>query len=337
MRVRGLRHLAALILLCPGARAAGETLRDVTFDAAGESSSNAELMRRLVSPQTAQRFRQSLKSAGKALAAQPLTPSSEHFLVYVPAHTPERGYGLLVFVPPWQDARLPAGWSPVLDRYGIIFVTAARSGNDESVMSRREPLALLAADNIGRQYHIDPDRTYVSGFSGGSRVALRLALGYPDLFRGAILNAASNPIGTAEIPLPPMALFERFQHTSRLVYLTGERDVNHQMEVMSSVSSLHHWCVFNLDDFTQPGVGHDVASAAALSRALGALYQPSNPTTARLARCQSRLTADLDTNRQRLQRLRTNGERAAAAKLAASLDERYGGLLDAELIEAVPQ
>lgn len=60
-------------------------------------------------------------------------------------NNPPHGFALLVFVPPWQDARLPPEWAKVLDRYGAIFVSAARSGNDENVLGRREPLALLAA------------------------------------------------------------------------------------------------------------------------------------------------------------------------------------------------
>src|SRR5437879_3459051 len=94
---------------------------------------------------------------------------------------------------------------------------AARSGNDASVLARREPLALLAAHNLMQRYPVDPERVYVGGFSGGARVAMRLALGYPDLFRGAILNAGSDPIGGAEIPLPPRDMFMRFQSSKRIV------------------------------------------------------------------------------------------------------------------------
>jgi poly(3-hydroxybutyrate) depolymerase len=52
-------------------------------------------------------------------------------------------------------------------------------------------LALIAAQNAMAQYSVDPQQVYIGGFSGGSRVALRLALGYPDVFHGALLNAGS--------------------------------------------------------------------------------------------------------------------------------------------------
>src|SRR5207302_469453 len=104
-------------------------------------------------------------------------------------------------------------------------------------LARREPLALLAAHNLMRRYPVDPERVYVGGFSGGARVAMRLALGYPDLFRGAILNAGSDPIGGAEIPLPPRELFMRFQSSTRIVYVTGERDDPHVSDDSVSMQS----------------------------------------------------------------------------------------------------
>jgi len=75
-------------------------------------------------------------------------------------------------------------------------VTAANSGNDAPTIDRREPLALLAAHNTMKQYPVDPQQVYIGGFSGGARVALRLALAYPDVFHGALLNAGSDRYST---------------------------------------------------------------------------------------------------------------------------------------------
>jgi poly(3-hydroxybutyrate) depolymerase len=129
-----------------------------------------------------------------------------------------------VFIPPWPRAEVPRQWIPALNRYNTILVTAANSGNEAPTIDRREPLALLALHNIMAQYPVDPQQVYIGGFSGGARVALRVALGYPDVFHGALLNAGSDPIGTLDVPLPPADLFRRFQESTRLVYLTGERD-----------------------------------------------------------------------------------------------------------------
>ena len=52
------------------------------------------------------------------------------------------------------------------------------------ILERRLPLALLGYWNARSRYPIDPDRVYVGGLSGGSRVAQIAALAYPDVFRG---------------------------------------------------------------------------------------------------------------------------------------------------------
>jgi Esterase PHB depolymerase len=308
------------------ALAAGETLRDVAFADYTAYSSNGELMRRLMSPLTALRLGQQSAGIQGLLTGQAVTLAAERFIVYVPAQQPPRGFALLVFVPPWQEARLPPGWAGALDRNGTIFVSAAHSGNDESVMGRREPLALLAAQNIMRRYPVDPDRVYIAGFSGGSHVALRLALGYPDMFRGAILNAGSDPIGEAQLPLPPRDLFLRFQDSTHLIYLTGAEDTSHAGEDMLSVRSLHQWCVFNVDSSLQPRVGHEVVDGGALARALASFSNPPPPDTVRLTACRSALERELAARLEEVEALLASGQTADARRRLEKIDRHFGGL-----------
>jgi hypothetical protein len=321
---------AALLFLLPivplDALAEGQTLRDVVFTDYGEQSSNPEIVRRLLSPLAAARLERELARSGTTMRGQPVNLSQERYVVYVPSQHAARGYGLLVFVPPWQDARLPQGWAGVLDRFGVIFVSAARSGNDENALGRREPLALLAAENIIRRYPVDSERVYVAGFSGGSRVALRLALGYSDLFRGAILNAGSDPIGNSEIPLPPRDLLLKFQNSTHLIYITGELDTDHANEDLMSMRSMRHWCAFNVDSFLQPRVHHEVATAAALSRSLGDLTNSTQPDPAKLSACRSAIETELETKLQSVESLIAKGQKAEAQKQLKNLDDRFGGL-----------
>src|SRR5207302_4709848 len=144
-----------------------------------------ELIRRMLSPLAAAQIPAVQARMGLRLSEQPVDLAREKFVLYVPRRAPDRGYGLLVFVPPSDDAALPPGWVPVLDQFGLILVRPVRSGNDQSAFGRRYPLAILAEYNVATRYRLDPDRIYIAGFSGGSRVALRLALAYPDVFRGA--------------------------------------------------------------------------------------------------------------------------------------------------------
>jgi pimeloyl-ACP methyl ester carboxylesterase len=220
--------LLSLILAVPLAVSAGSVppsglQTGVVFAAFPPYAHNGELLRRLVSPLNARRILEKL--APSAAGAIPLDPARQRFVLYVPAGTPPpAGYALLVFVPPWDDARVPPAWIAGLDRQHMIFVSATHSGNDADVLNRREPLALLAAYGVMQHYHVDPSHVYVGGFSGGARVAQRLALGYPDVFRGALLDAGSDPIGTAQIPLPPADLMDRFQRSTRLVFVAGSDD-----------------------------------------------------------------------------------------------------------------
>jgi poly(3-hydroxybutyrate) depolymerase len=262
---------AALLVLaaCLAPQASAGTASTTTYSETTPLSSNTEIVRRMVSAETRARVMQS----GVNLASQPLDPADEQFLVYVPTDKPATGYGLLVFVPPWKQARIPDGWADVLDRYGFILVTPANSGNDVDDFARRIPLALIAEQNIVKRYAIDPDKIFVGGFSGGARVALKLALGYPDLFRGALLDAGADPIGTDQLPLPPPDLFAQFQD-ARLVLVAGDGDTGALRMDAASLSSLRAHCVLNTEEQVLPSVGHVIADRGAFASALGALLKP---------------------------------------------------------------
>jgi pimeloyl-ACP methyl ester carboxylesterase len=310
---------------------------DVVFSEYSALASTQELVRRLVSPLGALRATQAAAQEGKTLRGQPIDLAGERFSIYVPRDSPGHRYSLLVFVPPWPRAEVPAQWIPALDRHDMILVTAARSGNDTSAVDRREPLALLAAHNVLAQYAVDPQRVYVGGFSGGSRVALRLALGYPELFHGVLLNAGSDPIGNADVPLPPAELFQQFQDSMRLVYVSGERDDAHLVDDAHSRQSLERWCVFDVDTQSEPRVGHEPADASAFGRALDALLRHVVTPPARLADCRARIAAQLSRDLQQVEAAFTRGDTAAAKRLLGGLDTRYGGLAAPRSVELASQ
>ena len=128
---------------------------DVVFPDYPSLARNSELLGRVFTPLTVAAIKRDLARSGKSLSETSVDPAAEHFLVYVPPQKPPQGYGLLVFVPPWEKARLPDGWAEVLDRFGMIFVSAARSGNDQDIINRREPLSLIATQNVIDRYPID--------------------------------------------------------------------------------------------------------------------------------------------------------------------------------------
>jgi pimeloyl-ACP methyl ester carboxylesterase len=288
----------------------------------------------MASPLTRLAEEHELASSGTTLARFPLDAATERFLIYQPAAPPPpHGFALLVFVPPWQDARLPPGWAMVLERFGVVFITAARSGNEENPVGRRVPLTLLAAAEAQRRFPIDPERVYVAGFSGGSRIALWIALAYPDVFRGAILDAGSDPVGTAQLPLPPQDLMALFQARTRLVYITGERDTDHLADDARSIRSLHQWCVANVDEAVQPHVQHEIALPGALSQALADLAAHGRAEPAKLARCRAALAADLDAQLRAVEELIGSGAAREAAVRLRQIDQRFGGLAAPRSVE----
>ncbi len=326
---------AAVLAVLPEARAG--TLNDVQFTAYTPLSGNLELARRLLSPLTAAKIPHLLAQSSAALSAQPIDLSHERFLLYVPSRAPPNGYALLVFVPPWDEARLPDGWADVLDRYGMIFVSADRSGNSQSVLGRREPLALLAEQNVVARYRVDASRIFIGGFSGGSRVASRLALGYPDVFRGAFLDAGSDPIGNAATPLPPRDLLRRFQEFSHLVYVTGEEDVANLGQAAVSKRTMQDWCVAHVDTELIPGGFHGAADPDAFSRALAKLMEPVRPDPDGLAACRAPIESRLSQELRKVDGLVAQGDRDAAQNLLNDIDGRFGGLAAPRSVELQQQ
>jgi pimeloyl-ACP methyl ester carboxylesterase len=241
-------------------------------------------------------------------------------------YVPDQPHALLVFIPPWPRAEIPRPWIAALNRYNTILVTAENSGNEAPTTDRREPLALLAAHNIMARYPIDPQQVYIGGFSGGARVALRLALGYPDVFHGVLLDAGSDMIGSADVPLPPAHLFKRFQESSRLVYLTGERDEENLARDIHSRHSLDQWCVYDVVAQTAPRTGHDIADAAAFSRALQTLLASGLRNPAKLQTCREQIDRELQSQLGQVEDLLRRGDTAGAKRLLDQIDAKYGGL-----------
>ena len=317
--------VSAPVLAEPTAPVPG-LLNDVTLSDYGNLARSSEILRRVLTPLTAAAIGRDIAHSAKSLSETPLDLASEKFLVYVPAQKPPSGYGLLVFVPPWQTAQLPQGWNDVLDKFGMIFVSAARSGNDEDILSRRIPLAVIATQNMMARYPVDPARVLVGGMSGGSRMALRLALGYPDLFQGALLNSGSDVIGTLYEPLPPAPLFHQFQTATRLLYVTGDNDSANLEQETRSKRAMQDWCVSDVSVLRMPFTGHEVAPPAILTRALTLLLAPERPDPERLAACRAGIETEVANKLGQVDALMANDKRVEARDALKDIDAKFGGL-----------
>ena len=194
------------------------------------------------------------------------------------------------------------------------------------------PLALSAEENIIHEYPVDRQRIYIGGFSGGSRVAERVALAYPDVFHGVLLNAGADPSG-GPYPLPPRDLFLRFQSSTRLVYDTGELDAVNLGTDSGSAQSMQDWCVFDVETNEIPHADHEWMSQTAFGRALDRLLARNPPAPARLTACRSHVQAGLQHELNRADSLVATGRHADARKLLLEIDSRYGGLAAPRILE----
>jgi predicted esterase len=324
----------AMLVLAACATSSAWTESDVVFTRYSPLSRNAEIARRALPPLTYQRFQQALATQGLRLSEQAIDLAKERFELYVPSGPPPaRGYAVLVFVSPSRRAAQPRFWRTLFDRRGMIFVSAHGSGNDENILDRRVPLALLAYDNVRARYPIDAERVYVGGLSGGGRTAEIIALAYPDVFRGALLNAGADPIdGQDGIYKPPAELFRQFQRT-RLVYATGERDDDVLAQDEVSRRSMHEACVFDVKTETMFGMGHESLDTVGMDRALDDLEAPRAVDEAALARCNAGVEREIAAALADAAAAIARGDRDGARAKVKAIDARFAGLAAAGIVE----
>ncbi len=213
-----------------------------------------------------------------------LDPASERFNIHVPAgYTADGTYGLVVYIDPFDaPTGPPAGWEAVLDRRKLLFVQPLLAGNGEAV-SRRLGLGVMAAQEMGRRYRLDPARLYAAGLSGGARMAGRLGFYRPDLFHGTIQSCGADfdrPVprvfATQETAdrygsygeLDASAAEDAQARGVRFALITGPGDFRHGniVDLYNGGFAAHG---FQAKLFDVPGMTHSPASAASLEAALG--------------------------------------------------------------------
>jgi len=320
-----LRAFGALAALCAIAAAPGAIakFKAVTFTETTPLAKNGALIERLFSPFAAADLAK--ENGPAALNAFPIDPRHEKFGLYVPAEKPAGGYGLLVWVSPLDGPGIPPDWPAALEEHGVIFVTAGRSGNDASPLGRRMPLALTAAANVVRGYPVDPNRIWIAGFSGGSRIAERMALAYPEVFSGAILDGSSDDIGSEDVPLPPRQNFERLLDRMSIVFSSGEEDAYNVDSARRVASSLRRHCFDRVSVEVRRHEGHVVMSGGSLAKAIEFLDRARGELSPDDRHCREELYSKIEGELARAEAMVQRGDRGAREALRA-IDRRYGHL-----------
>jgi len=147
-----------------------------------------------------------LPGAGQAIAPPSLQPSNgqivdvtcdsdsqQSYALYLPSsYTPGKPWPTIYFFDPGGRGRRPVElYKDIAEKYGFVLAGSNNSRNYSSEQARSVNAIWL---DTHRRYAIDTRQTYVSGFSGGARVAGRMALSCPQCeIAGVIANGAGYP------------------------------------------------------------------------------------------------------------------------------------------------
>jgi predicted esterase len=235
--------------------------RDVQFSQSAPYASDAEITRRL----------------GYRVAFPGYHVTNETFRIIAPQTYPTNVlWGLFVWISPNDDPGLPSDWERELANDHLVVASACRSGNQRHPLDRFR-LALDATCNSCRQFKIDRQRIYVSGFSGGARIASMLGVGYADLFTGTLCVCGVNfykGVPTLEqkyfpatyVPDPGVLLLAK--RNGHFVLLTGETDPNRQITKDTMENGFKPNGFKNVLYVEVPGMSHAIPDATMLHRAL---------------------------------------------------------------------
>jgi Tetratricopeptide repeat len=281
----------------------------------------------------------------------------ETFALYVPpSYDGTEAFGLIVWINAGPQGRPPKEYLPVLDRRKLIWIGADNSGNPRSFW-HRAGLALDGLSNITQSHNIDPDRTYISGISGGGRCSSRMGLTYPDLFAGTFpiigvdyYTRIRHPNSTDRILRfwepsfngPPRKLLRRAKQECRFVLLTGEHDGNKPQTLATYELGLKRAKFEFVTYLEVPGMDHRRPPADWFDRGIQAMDEPIELIRQRreekaehdLAAAMDRLARSNKAGTRSLKQLIEDYPRTSAAKKANEELDRVNDPDDAAVQDA---
>jgi hypothetical protein len=198
-------------------------LRVVTFA--------ASLLLFLTAPAAAQDFQRGVVIDDVKCAADP----AQSYALYLPStYSPERQWPVLIaFHPAARGRAMVEKYQAAAEQYGYIVAGSNNSRNGPWSVSTAAAQAM--GSDLGRRFPIDSRRIYLTGMSGGARVAMQIALGNNNI-AGVIASSAGYPDSQPRATVP-FAVFGT----------TGTEDFNYieMRQLDRKLTSPHHLVVFN--------------------------------------------------------------------------------------------
>ncbi len=207
--------------------------------------------------------------------------SRQRLIVRMPANfTPMHPPGILVWIDPTAAGTPPAMLQEALDALNLIAVGAVNHGNDVFAIDRLQ-LALDGIATVATRFHVDPERIYVTGLSGGGRLTSWMWAGFPDIVAGGVpivgLDGYRIVSGRARKRYQPS--FDRPTgeqlaklRERRLAPITGPGDFNYD-PVTAFVEDLQKDGL-QVRLFDVPGLGHELPNPAQFLEALRWVDEP---------------------------------------------------------------
>lgn len=200
-------------------------------------------------------------------------------------------WGVYLHIHSGDRAPLPAAWKPVLASRKMIYVAPWQAGNQVHPIQRMA-VTLDALATAQAALKFNPRRVVVGGLSGGGATALSIALDHPQRFAGVLSHARNYMLDFTPMPeasakrygdkikwKPGMGWPREPQHLDdddlrqiakaglRVVFITGEKDFNHEPTLRGAAGWVTRGFALRILDV--PGMGHTVADAEAFDTALG--------------------------------------------------------------------
>ena len=146
--------------------------------------------------------------------------AKQRYQLYVPkGASKSKPAALVLFISPGEGPQGWKNWQKLCEKEGVFFASPFGAGNSTQP-GLRTRIILDVLDDIRRQYAIDPDQTYLTGFSGGGRMACAIGFALPEYFGGVIPVCGTNPLSG------PTYLRHRIEDRLSVAFVTGEKDMN---------------------------------------------------------------------------------------------------------------
>ena len=186
--------------------------------------------------------------------------TKQRYQLFVPRqYKPGQAAPLVLFISAGDQ---PAGWEAwkaVCDKEGAFFASPFAAGNNVAT-GQRTRIVLDVLDDIRRTYRIDSDQTYLSGFSGGARMACTIGFALPECVAGVVPICGTNPISG------PAYLRHRWQDRGSVAFITGTKDFNRK-ENEEYMAPWFKELGIRTKLWVVPNLGHGIPSSAVLAEA----------------------------------------------------------------------